>query len=206
MPIRITQLQPDYFDALAALQYDCFPHIPPSQYFDQRHFESHYDIFAEGSFVALEGSQVIGFASGFFCDFDLNRPVHKLMESTGQGFYTTHNPKGKFYYAVDLGVHPDYRKTGIGSQFYKHRKELVEKYNKQGIVAGAVPVSFKNYRKALSPSEYLKKVASQEIYDATLSFQLKNGFRILSLLPGYVENEFENSAALIYWENPNFTT
>ncbi len=205
MAIKITQIKPDFFDALAALQYDCFPHIPASEYFDQRHFESHFKLFPEGSFVALDDNQVVGFASGLFCDLDLNHPGHKLMESTGQGFYTTHNPDGKFYYAVDLGVHPQYRKSGIGSQFYNLRKALVEKYNKQGIVAGAVPVGYSKFQKVLSPGEYLKKVASHEIYDATLSFQLKNGFKILSLLSNYVENEFNNSAALIYWANPKFT-
>jgi hypothetical protein len=66
MTFKITNLQPDYFDALARLQYDCFPNVDESKYFKKEHFASHYHIFPEGSFVALHDNKVIGFASGLF--------------------------------------------------------------------------------------------------------------------------------------------
>ena len=204
MNLVISQLHPDYFDDLAQLQYDCFPNVSADEYFTQKHFASHYKIFPEGSFVALDGRRVVGFASGLFITLDLKMPRHNLMESTGNGLYTTHQPDGKYYYAVDLGVHPDYRKRGIGSHFYQERKALVNRYNKRGIVAGAVPVNYETYRTHLNPKDYIEKVATHEIYDATLSFQVKNGFKILGLLPNYVENDFDDSAALIFWQNPNY--
>ncbi|MCA9838601.1 MAG: GNAT family N-acetyltransferase [Trueperaceae bacterium] len=204
MSIVIKNLHPDYFDALAQLQYDCFPHVAPEEYFNQTHFKSHYQVFPEGSFVALDGERVVGFASGLFQTLEFDQPQHSLMEVTANGSYKSHDPVGHYYYAVDLGVHPDYRNLGIGRQFYDYRKALVKRHAKKGIVAGAVPINYQSYKDQLSPESYIEKVASREIYDATLSFQLNNGFKLIKLLHDYVENEFANSAALIYWENPDY--
>lgn len=203
MSVRFTTLKPDYFEALAELQYLCFPHVPEDEYYRVEHFESHYKVFPEGSFVALDESKVVGFASGLFVTLELSKP-HSLNSICADGFYTNHDALGLYYYAVDLGVHPDYRKQGVGRRFYELRKTLVRTFNKRGIVAGSVPVNYETYRASLSKELYIKKVASCELYDATLSFQLNNGFEVLGLNPDYVPNVFDNSAVTIYWANPDY--
>ncbi len=57
----------------------------------------------------------------------------------------------------------------------------------------------------MSAAEYVDKVAKGELYDATLSFQLSNGFEVRGVLADYLEEPaIDNWAALIVWQNPEF--
>ena len=52
---------------------------------------------------------------------------------------------------------------------------------------------------------YLQKVSEGELYDPTLSFQMENGFRIVTILRNYIRDEVTNGdSALIVWDNPDF--
>lgn len=205
MQFIVDTLHPRYFDALTALQYACFPTVSASEYYHQEHFASHYQIFPQGSFVALavgDGLEtVIGFGSGLYTDFDFAHPNHRSQEISGNGMYTTHNPAGAWYYAVDLGVHPDYRRHGIGRMIYDARKALIHRDNKQGIVAGGLLANYAAHRERLSVAEYAAEVVAGKLYDSTLSFQLNNGFHYLGLIENYVANDSENMATLLVWHN-----
>lgn len=204
MNLTITNLHPDHFDALARLQYACFPTVAEEEYYRQEHFASHYQIFPDGSFVALVDGRVVGFASGLLVDFDFAQPNHSSVEITGDGMYTTHDPDGAYYYAVDLGVHPDYRGLGIGSQFYNARKALVRRLGKRGIVAGGILADYGAHAHRLSVPAYVEEVVAGRVYDRTLSFQLRNGFQVLGLIENYVSNPVaQNYGTLIYWPNPD---
>jgi hypothetical protein len=59
----------------------------------------------------------------------------------------------------------------------------------------------------MSTAEYLEKVRKKELYDPTLSFQVENGFRIVTLLKGYLHDAMTGGdSALIVWDNPDFAT
>ena len=204
MAIAIVNLQPRFFDALAQLQYDCFPTVVETAYYRQEHFASHYRIFPEGSFVALADERVIGFASGIFTNFDFDHLNHSSVDISGDGFYTTHQPAGAWYYAVDLGIHPDYRRQGIGRRLYEARKMLVMRQNKRGIVAGGLLADYAAYRDVMSVAAYAEAVVAGQYYDSTLTFQLNNGFVYQGLIENYVTNDADNMATLIVWHNPSY--
>jgi hypothetical protein len=48
-------------------------------------------------------------------------------------------------------------------------------------------------------------VRDGELYDPTLTFQMENGFKIITLLKGYLHDEMTGGdSALIVWDNPDF--
>ena len=65
---------------------------------------------------------------------------------------------------------------------------------------------FLDHKATLSAEEYVARVSKGEIYDATLTFQIENGFEIRGVLENYIEDEETDGwSALIVWDNPDYT-
>lgn len=203
--IRLETIRPEHAAGLERLQLECFPTLGRDELMREAHFLAHCRVFPEGSFVLTDGARVVGLGSGFFTDFDFERPQHCFREIIARGYYTNHDPAGAWYYASDISVHPEYRGRGLGQRLYEARKALVARENRRGIVGGGVLPGYAAHRGRLSVPEYVEKVVSGELFDPTLSFQLKNGFEVRGLLPDYLEDSAaDNWAALIVWENPAY--
>ena len=200
--IRIVNIEERYCKALAQLQKDCFPSLGEDEWMTEEHYLSHCRIFPQGDFVALEGEKVVGAGAGFFTNFDFEHPNHRFMEMIGNGHHSTHNPDGEWYYGSDISVHPDYRGRGIGGMLYAARQGLVREYKRKGIVAGGTIPGYIHYKGKLNVPQYVEKVVAGEIFDPTLSFQLRNGFEVRGLIENYIEDAAsDNWATLIVWEN-----
>lgn len=201
-PIQVVNIEPKYARALEQLQRDCFPTLADNELILEAHFLRHCELFPEGSFVALEGENVVGLGSGFWIDFDFAHPQHTFQEIIDGGYYSKHQPDGDWYYGADISVHPDYRRRGIGKQLYAARKNLVRQYHRKGIVAGGLIPNYAEHKATLTPQVYVDKVVHGELYDSTLSFQLKHGFEVRGMLENYIEDEAsDNWSTLIVWEN-----
>lgn len=203
--IDLVTLEPKHAQALEKLQIACFPTLAAHELMREEHFLSHCHIFPEGSFVALDGSNVVGLGSGFLTDFDFEHTHHTFKDIIAGGYYTNHDPAGAWYYGADISVHPEYRGRGLGKLLYEARKDLVRRSNRRGIVAGGVLPGYAEHKGQLTVREYVDKVVTGKLFDATLSFQLKNGFSVVDLLENYLEDEAsDNWATLIVWENPDY--
>jgi len=200
-----TPLQPAYFAGLAELQRIVYPTLGFDELMREEHFAAQYAIFPAGQFVVLHGDRVIGQGSGFFFDFDSNHPQHSFREICAGFTFAHHDPNGAYYYGADISVHPDYRGLGIGRLLYQARKDLVIRTHRRGIVAGGMIPDYPNYRAQMDVHEYVRRVVAGEIWDSTLSFQLKNGFVVRGMLEGYIDDtSADNWATLIVWENPHY--
>ncbi|MCB9138452.1 MAG: GNAT family N-acetyltransferase [Caldilineaceae bacterium] len=199
--IRITTLEPAHFASLAQLQRDCYPTLGEQELMNEAHFAGQYDVFAEGQIVALDGDRVVGQGSGFFTDFDFERPNHTFREICAGFYFTNHDPAGGYYYGADISVHPDWRGRGIGKRIYAARKAVVRRHDKRGIVAGGLLPGYAACKQEMSVHAYVDKVIAGELYDPTLSFQLRMGFRVHSLLQDYLEDSAsDNWSTLIVWD------
>lgn len=202
--ITITTIQPAYFAQLEQLQYTCYPTLATHELMQVAHFASQYRIFPEGQIVVLAGERVIGQGSGFFIDFDFAQPSHRFKEICDNFFFTRHDPKGAYYYGADISVHPAYRGQGIGKQIYAARQAVVRRFKRRGIVAGGLIPGYAAYKGRLSVPEYVERVVAGDLQDPTLSFQLRNGFRVRGLLENYIEDSAsDNWSTLIEWVNPD---
>ena len=212
--VRIVPAEPAHAEALAELQRLVFPNLAEADLMTADHFRSHQLVFPEGEFVALTADapdgtplgadMVVGLGSGFLTDFDLEHGDHTFNEMIAGGTYAGHVPDGAWYYGADISVHPDYRRLGIGKLLYRARQDLVRRLGRRGIVAGGQLPGYPEHRERLTVAEYVSAVVAGQLRDPTLSFQLDNGFEVVGLIEGYMEDEYTDDwATLIVWRNPD---
>lgn len=200
-----TNLTKEMAAQCAALELQAFPHADPNELLNQDDIEAYADIFPEGFFVCLDGDRVVGQGAGIFLDFDFDDIQHRIVDITGEHQCLKHDWDGDWYYGTDIVVHPDYRRRGIGKRLYQLRKDVVKEHNKRGIIAGGHPNDYSKHKESMSVEEYVAAVKERELYDATLTFQMDNGFEIRGVLYDYLQEEATNNAsALIVWENPDY--
>jgi GNAT superfamily N-acetyltransferase len=169
------------------------------------HFASQYALFPQGQIVALVNGQVIGQGSGFFIDFDFDRPNHTFREICAEFYFTHHDPDGAYYYGADISVHPDFRGRGIGRLIYDERKELVRRCNRRSIVAGGLIPGYAAHKSEMTAQEYVEAVLAGQLHDSTLNFQLRMGFTVRGLIPNYIDDSASDDwATLIEWINPDY--
>lgn len=203
--LRYVNLTADLAPQCAKLELECFPDADPTELINEADFRAYARVFPEGFFVCLDGDQVVGQGAGIFLDFDFDHPQHTIVEITGEHQCGNHSADGDWYYGTDIIVHPDHRRRGIGRELYRLRKDVVRRYNKKGIIAGGHIPGFADHKHAMSAADYVQKVVAGELYDATLTFQLDNGFEVRGVLADYLKEEAIDSwAALIVWENPDY--
>ena len=205
--LRYQNLSEEWAPACRKLELSVFEHANPDDLIGEDDFRAYARTFPQGFFLCLDGDQLVGQAGGIFLDFDFDNPQHTIVEITGEHQCGNHDPDGDWYYGTDIAVSPDYRRRGIGGKFYELRKGLAQRHNKRGIIAGGHMPDFVNHKADMSAAEYVDRVARGELYDATLTFQLQNGFTIRGVLENYIEDEATDGwSALIVWENPDFVT
>jgi GNAT superfamily N-acetyltransferase len=202
--LRFVNLTKDLAAQCTELELQAFPHADPADLLDQKDIEAYADIFPEGFFVCLDGDRVVGQGAGIFLDFDFDHPQHRIVDITGEHQCLNHDWEGDWYYGTDIVVHPDYRRRGIGKRLYELRKQVVREHNKKGIIAGGHMAGYADHKDRMSVEDYVAAVAAREIHDATLTFQMDNGFQIRAVLYDYLRDEAtDDASALIVWENPD---
>lgn len=196
-------LTPDLAARCADLELRAFPTTNPEELLSLEDISAYARVFPEGFFVALDGDLVVGQGAGIFVNFDFDQPQHTMDEVVGENQCANHDPVGEWYYGTDIAVDLAYRRRGIGRELYRLRKQLVIDMGKRGIIAGGYLANFGDHKHEMSAHEYCERVASGELYDRTLSFQLENGFEVRGVLEDYLEDSQNDGwAALIVWDNP----
>jgi GNAT superfamily N-acetyltransferase len=202
--LRYRNLTVDLAAQCADLELRAFPSAEPAELLSQEDIEAYAETFPEGFFVCLDGERVVGQGAGILLDFDFDHPQHTIIEITGDHQCGNHDPGASWYYGTDIAVDPAYRRRGIGGRLYALRKDLVMRLGRQGIIAGGHLHGFAQHRHTMTAPEYIEAVRTGAIYDATLTFQMDQGFELLGALESYLTDEQTDGwSALIVWRNPD---
>jgi predicted amidohydrolase/GNAT superfamily N-acetyltransferase len=162
--------------------------------------------FPEGQFVAEFEGAIVGYCATFLTDAEIALKPHTWHEITGGGYASRHDPEGDYLYGMEVCVDPAYRGLRIGQRFYDERRKLARAWDVKGIAfGGRIPNLTKLLRRFGTPEAYLEEVKSGRLRDPVLTFQMRNGFQVLGLLPGYLPEDKDSGGYAVHlvWRNPN---
>lgn len=168
---------------------------------------SHHEVFPEGQFVAVDPHDggLLGMAASLIIAWDDYEPQGTWRGFTNHGMFTNHDPvHGRTLYGAEVMARPTEQGRGVGTALYRARRELAERLALLRIRAGARLRGYGTYADELTPVEYVLKVVRGELFDPTLSFQLRRGFHVIDVVSGYLRHDEESRgyAATIQWLNP----
>src|SRR5690625_3733544 len=106
---------------------------------------------------------------------------------------------------MEVCIDDAYRGYRIGHRLYNERKKLCQSLELKGVVfAGRLPNLHKRLKKCGTVENYIDQVVNKKMKDPVLSFQLRNGFEVIGVLPEYLDDDREslNYAAHLVWYNP----
>lgn len=203
--VAVRNTRPEDFPAIIAM---CRLVYPDSPAWTETQLASHLAVFPEGQLVAVDvfTGQVVGMAASLIVswnDYDLKS---SWRDFTDHGMFTNHDPKnGRTLYGAEIIVHPEVQGQGVGTKIYDARRALVQRLGLRRIRAGARLRGYHRYADRMGAEEYGVRVAHGELRDPTVSFQIRNGFHVLAVVPNYLRHDRESLgyAAVIEWLNPD---
>ena len=203
--VRVRTPRPEDFPALIDLCERVYREAKP---WTVEQLVSHLAVFPEGQFVAEEKATgtIVGMASSLVVRWDDYDFHADWREWTDHGYFTNHDPEdGRTLYGAEVMVDPRMQRRGIGKLLYVARRELVRRLGLRRIRAGARLRGYHRHAAKLTPEEYVTRVVRGELRDPTLTFQLREGFDVVAVVPSYLRNDPESlgHAAVIEWLNPD---
>ncbi len=196
-------------DALAALNREAYPDlVEEGVVFDARQIALHQARFPEGQLVLeldepardmAAGTLVGALATLALPSARVLRP-HTWYEATGDGTFDTHDPAGDALYLADVYVGRAAWGLGLGPAAYRALFDLCRGGGFARVVAGGRLYSYFAYRDRLTPEQYVLNVTDGRIRDRVLGGQLRAGFKVLGILPGYLQDARSGDyATLLEW-------
>lgn len=200
---HVRPLRPEDGEAAVAIEAVSYPYLDPDHRLLASDVAGHARLFPEGSFAVVDGNDTLwGMALGWRLDFDLERPLHTIEDVADESM---HDPNGDWYYGLDITVHPAQRGQGLGALLYEARRQLVRTENLRGMLAGGMIPGYRAVMDTVDAPTYIIDVVEGRRTDPTLNFQLRQGFEVRGLLPGYVNGTAGGGiATFLVWENPDY--
>jgi len=206
----VQKVEAVHFKKIQELCQRVYPFVKP---WTEAQLNSHLSVFPEGQLIIIDPKtkNAIGYAASLVLNWTDYEMQDSWTDLTDSGFFTNHDltAEGKTLYGAEVMVDPAFQGQGVGTLLYQARAELVEKLGLLRIRAGARMRGYSKYEHQFpSARDYLIQVVSGNIFDPTLSFQIKRGFKVLALVSGYlgVDPESKGYAAVIEWLNPKVAT
>jgi predicted amidohydrolase/GNAT superfamily N-acetyltransferase len=204
--LSVRHVQEDDFPSIRELARLIYPDITP---WSDEQLRNHLDVFPQGQLVAVDkhSGLIVGMCSGLIIDWDRYEATQDWSSFTGAGTYGNHDPvSGATLFAADVMVRPGFQGHGIGKRLYQRgRFGLARQIGLRRILAGSRLRGYHRYAETMTPQDYVTEVVHGRLNDPTLSFQLSQGFHVLTVVGDYFVGDPESRgwAAVIEWLNPD---
>lgn len=193
----------DDYDALLAVQLDCFPApFPAELLWSRAQVASHVAVFPDGALCAEVDGRLAGSATAHIIRWDPGSAAHTWAEASDHGFLRNHDPRGDTLYGVDVAVLPAFRRLGVARELYRARYALVRRLGLVRFMAGSRLAGYRAHAARLSPEAYAEEVVAGRLADPVITPQLKAGLAAVRVVRGYLPDEEACDCALLMeWRN-----
>lgn len=198
MPYTIRLMTLADVDGVVALQAAAFPPPFPQEYHWQaHHIRSHLKHFPIGQYVADVDGRVVGSCSNTIISEEKWQAHGSWIETVGDPGIRNFDPSGTTLYGLDITVHPDFRRQGVGRGFYEARFELCQT---RGLARYGTGCRMPDFcaSGAATVEQYADEVVAGNRNDRTLTPLLRYGLSFIAVVRGYMEDfESDNAGALL---------
>ena len=206
--VIVRNTRPEDFRAIQKLCRRVYPNAIP---WDESLLAMHLKTFPAGQLVAVEqgSGRVLGMAASLVVRWDDYGNDTTWRQFTANGTFANHDPAlGRTLYGAEVMVDPKTQGRGVGKKIYAARRDLCRRLGLARIRAGSRLRNYSKHAAEMSPEEYVRRVVDGDLRDATLSFQLAQGFRVIGVTQSYLPNDPDSQghAAVIEWLNPEIAT
>lgn len=197
--LRVRHTTPQDFEDILRIGRLTYPHESP---WKANELQQHLERFPDGQFVVVDGrDRVLGMAATQRMAAEAFVTDPTWSACTGGGTLSTHDPGGDILYAVEVMVDPAARGRGVGKRLYRARRALAHRLPVHGIWATARMRGYHRHVDTLSAKEYIDAVVRGDIGDPTISFQLRQGFKVVTVVRDFLADpETLGYAAVIRWD------
>lgn len=196
----IRPTQSDDIPAVVALQRLCFPDpFPEDLLWTVDHLRRHLDLFPSAQCIAEANNTIVASASNTRISEDRFQAHTSWEDTVGGPYLKTFDPEGSTLYGLDISVHPEYRRLGLGRLLYEARFNWVRSNNLTRYATACRLPGLQAFSGSLE--SYLHKVADQQMTDRTLTPLLRYGLTLVGGIEEYMDDEeSRNCAALLEWK------
>ncbi len=198
-PLRVRRAALADVDRLVEMNHAAYPDlVEENVVYDASMIRSHLAVFPDGQLVATRDGRVVGSVSTLIVRGKHALARHTWTQITSDGRFTDHDPDGDTLYLADIYVAPEAWGTGVGPFLYDALKALCRELGLARVVAGGRMWGYSQF--AGTAQQYVEAVQRGEVADRVLTSQLRAGFEVRGVLPGYLHDARSRSfATLLEW-------
>jgi GNAT superfamily N-acetyltransferase len=193
-------------DALAALNRAAYPDlVQDGVVFAAEQLRGHQLRFPRGQIVAEHEGRVVGALATFILPRAIDGLAHHTwMGVTDGGSFDRHDPAGDTLYLADIYVDRAAWGMGVGRVLYGALFAMCRELRLINVIGGGRLYDFVDAPEHVTAEAYVAEVVRGERRDRVLISQLRAGFEVHGLLPGYLHDwRSRHCATLIVWWNPD---
>ncbi len=201
---RIRLMQPADYDAIGEICREVYPHDTP---YTPAELAEHNTVYPQGQFVAehVPTARPVGVHFTLrLCmkDYHVDDSWDVL---TAHGTFVDHDPAGSSLYGADVFVSPQHQHHGLAHALTDATRGLVVRERLWRMVGGSRLPGYAAVAETIPAEQYVREVVAGSRIDPVLSAHLKDGWRVVKPIHGYLQHDPEsaNWAAVIQWVNPD---